>query len=142
MRNAGYYATNNSKEDYNLEKPGRVWDMSNKKADWKNRGKGQPFFAVYNHTITHESQIRNAIDASNRIHDPAKARIPAYHPDTPEVRRDWAQYYDRITMMDREAGADLDKIEKAGLSDNTIVFFFGDHGSGMPPTNARRVTPV
>ncbi len=132
LRDAGYYATNNSKEDYNLEKPGRVWDMSNKKADWKNRGKGQPFFAVYNHTITHESQIRNAIDASNRIHDPAKARIPAYHPDTPEVRRDWAQYYDRITMMDREAGADLDKIEKAGLSDNTIVFFFGDHGSGMP----------
>lgn len=132
LRDAGYYATNNSKEDYNLEKPGRVWDVSNKKAHWKNRRKGQPFFAVFNHVITHESQIRNEIGDSDRIHDPAKIRIPAYHPDAPEVRRDWAQYYDRITMMDREAGADWRELEKAGLADDTIVFFFSDHGSGMP----------
>ncbi len=132
LRDAGYYATNNSKEDYNLEKPGRVWDVSSKKAHWKNRRKGQPFFAVFNHTITHESEIRNKIEDANRIHDPAKVRVPAYHPDTPEVRRDWAQYYDRITMMDREAGADLQAIDKAGLGDDTIVVFFSDHGSGMP----------
>jgi arylsulfatase A-like enzyme len=132
LREAGYYATNNNKEDYNLEKPGRVWDVSNKKAHWKNCGKGQPFFAVFNDGISHESQIRNEIGKSDRIHDPAKARIPAYHPDTPEVRRDWAQYYDRITMMDREAGAKLHELEKAGLAEDTIVFFFSDHGSGMP----------
>ena len=94
--------------------------------------KGQPFFAVFNHTITHESQIRNEIDESDRIHDPAKVRLPAYHPDTPEVRRDWAQYYDRITMMDTQAGAKLEELEQAGLADDTIVFFFSDHGSGMP----------
>lgn len=132
LRDAGYYCTNNSKEDYNLEKPGRVWDVSSRKAHWQNRKKGQPFFAVFNHTITHESQIRNEIGESNRIHDPAKVRLPAYHPDTPEVRRDWAQYYDRITMMDHEAGADLQELDKAGLADDTIVFFFSDHGSGMP----------
>jgi uncharacterized sulfatase len=132
LRDAGYYATNNSKEDYNLEKPGRVWDVSSRKANWKNRGKGQPFFAVFNHVISHESQIRNEIENSDRIHDPAKARVPAYHPDTPEVRRDWAQYYDRITMMDREAGADLRELDKAGLAEDTIVFFYSDHGSGMP----------
>jgi arylsulfatase A-like enzyme len=132
LRDVGYYATNNSKEDYNLEKPGRVWDVSSRSALWKNRRKGQPFFAVFNHIISHESQIRNEISDSDRIHDPAKARIPAYHPDTPEVRRDWAQYYDRITMMDREAGADLRELEKAGLADDTIVFFYSDHGSGMP----------
>lgn len=132
LRDAGYYVTNNSKEDYNLVKPGRVWDVSNRQAHWKNRRKGQPFFAVFNHVISHESQIRNEIDESDRIHDPAKVRIPAYHPDTPEVRRDWAQYYDRITMMDREAGANLRELEKAGLAEDTIVFFFSDHGSGMP----------
>src|SRR4051812_24058653 len=132
LRDAGYYATNNSKEDYNLEKPGRVWDVSSNKAHWKNRLKGQPFFAVFNHVISHESQIRNGIDAADRIHDPAKVRLPAYHPDAPEVRRDWAQYYDRITMMDREAGNNLRELEKAGLADSTIVFFFSDHGSGMP----------
>jgi arylsulfatase A-like enzyme len=132
MRDAGYYTTNNSKEDYNVEKPGKVWDVSNDKAHWKNHRKGQPFFAVFNHVISHESQIRNDMDESNRIHDPAKARVPAYHPDTPEVRRDWGQYYDRITMMDKLAGANLRELAKAGLADDTIVFFFSDHGSGMP----------
>ena len=132
LRDAGYYCTNNNKEDYNVEKPGGVWDESSKKAHWKNRRKGQPFFAVFNHTITHESQIRNEIDEADQIHDPAKVRVPAYHPDTPEVRRDWAQYYDRITMMDKQAGAELQELERAGLADDTIIFFFSDHGSGMP----------
>lgn len=132
LRDAGYYCTNNNKEDYNVEKPVGTWDESSKKASWKNRREGQPFFAVFNFTISHESQIRNEIDESDRIHDPAKVRLPAYHPDTPEVRRDWAQYYDRVTMMDQQAGAELKKLEKAGLAGETIVFFFGDHGSGMP----------
>jgi uncharacterized sulfatase len=132
LRDAGYYCTNNSKEDYNLAKPGRVWDVSNRKAHWRNRRPGQPFFAVFNHTITHESQIRNEISAEDQIHDPAKVRIPAYHPDAPEVRRDWAQYYDRITMMDTEVGANLRELEEAGLAEDTIIFYFSDHGSGMP----------
>ena len=72
LRDAGYYTTNNSKEDYNVEKPGKVWDVSNGKAHWKNRRKGQPFFAVFNHVISHESQIRNEMDDANRIHDPAR----------------------------------------------------------------------
>jgi uncharacterized sulfatase len=87
---------------------------------------------VFNHTITHESQLRNEIDDADRIHDPAKVRVPAYHPDTPEVRSDWARYYDRITMMDKEVGAKLRDLKATGLADNTIIFFFSDHGSGMP----------
>jgi arylsulfatase A-like enzyme len=132
LRDAGYYCTNNNKEDYNVKKPEGVWDESSKKATWKNRRQDQPFFAVVNFTISHEAQIRNEIDDSDKIHDPANVRLPAYHPDTPEVRRDWAQYYDRLTMMDKQAAAELKKIEQAGLADNTIIFFFGDHGSGMP----------
>jgi arylsulfatase A-like enzyme len=132
LREAGYYCTNNGKEDYNLAKPGRVWDVSNGKAHWKNRREGQPFFAVFNNPITHESQIRNEIDEANQKHDPAGVRIPAYHPDTPEVRRDWAQYYDRITMMDGEVARRLKELDEAGLAEDTIVFFFSDHGSGMP----------
>ncbi|MCB1231808.1 MAG: sulfatase-like hydrolase/transferase [Verrucomicrobiae bacterium] len=132
LREAGYYCTNNSKEDYNLEKTGQVWDESSKKAHWKNRAEGQPFFAVFNYTISHESQIRNKIDDKDRIHDPAGARIPAYHPDTPEVRKDWAQYYDRITMMDKQCGDALKELEDAGVADDTIIVYWGDHGSGMP----------
>ena len=132
LREAGYYCTNNNKEDYNVEKPAGTWDESSKKADWKNRRQGQPFFAVFNYIISHESQIRNEIDESDRIHDPAKVRLPSYHPDMPEVRRDWAQYYDRVTMMDKQAGDELKELEQAELAGETIVFFFGDHGSGMP----------
>ena len=132
LRDLGYYCTNNSKEDYNVEKPDGVWDESSRDAHWKNRREGQPFFAIFNYTISHESQIRNDIDSSNNIHDPAKVRIPAYHPDTPEVRKDWAQYYDRLTMMDRMVGNALQELEEAGLAEDTIIFYYGDHGSGMP----------
>lgn len=130
LREAGYYCTNNNKEDYNLVKPGQVWDESSGKAHYKNRKPGQPFFAIFNVTVTHESQIRRR--PHKLIHDPAKVRIPAYHPDTPEVRHDWAQYYDNITTMDRIMGERLKELEDAGLAKDTIVFFYSDHGSGMP----------
>jgi len=129
-REQGYYCTNNSKEDYNLRKPDGVWDDSSPKAHWKNRGPGQPFFAIFNLTVSHESQIR--VRPHTLRHDPAKVRLPAYHPDTPEVRHDWAQYYDKVTEMDAQAGQRLQELEEAGLADETIVFFYGDHGSGMP----------
>lgn len=125
-----HYCTNNSKEDYNLEKPGQVWDESSPQAHWKNRRPGQPFFAVFNFTITHESQLRRR--PHTLTHDPTKVRVPAYHPDTPEVRHDWAQYYDNITAMDEQAGMRLKELEEAGLTEDTIVFFYSDHGSGMP----------
>ncbi len=130
LRAEGYYCTNNSKEDYNLTKPDGVWDESSPKAHWKNRRPGQPFFAIFNLTITHESQIRNRPHTLQ--HDPAKAPLPPYHPDTPKVRHDWAQYYDRISQMDAQAGRILQELQEAGLADQTIVFFYSDHGSGMP----------
>ena len=130
LRENGYYCTNNRKEDYNFKKPKGTWDQSSNKAHWRNRNDNQPFFAVFNHTISHESKIRNR--PHDFVHDPAKARIPEYHPDLPEVRRDWAQYYDRLTEMDAQVGKKLQQLEKDGLVDDTIVFYFGDHGCGMP----------
>ncbi len=130
LREAGYYCTNNDKEDYNLTKPGKIWDDSSRKAHWKNRAEEQPFFSIFNITVSHESQIRKRPHTLK--HDPAKAPVPAYHPDTPEVRHDWAQYYDKVTEMDAQAGARLRELDKAGLTDETIIFFYGDHGPGMP----------
>jgi uncharacterized sulfatase len=132
LRDAGYYCTNNVKEDYNLEKPEGTWDASTATAHWRNRAAGQPFFAVFNYTSTHEGQIRQSVKTQTFVHDPSTVRIPAYHPDTPEVRRDWAQYYDNITLMDRQVQERLDELEKDGLADDTIIFFYGDHGAGMP----------
>ncbi len=130
LREAGYYCTNNAKEDYNLAKTGPVWDASSGQAHWKNRAAAQPFFAVFNSTKSHESQIRTR--PHQAIMDPALVRVPAYHPDTPEVRQDWAQYYDKVSAADADAGARLKELADAGLAEETIVFYYGDHGSGMP----------
>ncbi|MEX0676248.1 MAG: sulfatase-like hydrolase/transferase [Pirellulales bacterium] len=130
LRGAGYYCTNNVKEDYNLVTPGEVWNDSSRQAHWKNGRAGQPFFAVFNSTKSHESQIRAR--PHKAVHDPAKVRIPAYHPDSPEVRQDWAQYYDKVSEADADAGERLRELDAAGLADDTIVFYFADHGSGMP----------
>ncbi len=130
MRQAGYYCTNNSKEDYNLQTPKEAWDESSRMAHYKNRKADQPFFAVFNSTASHESAIRN--QKGEPKHDPAAAPLPTYHPDTPVVRRDWAIYYDTVTAADAIAGNHLRELERAGLADSTIVFYWGDHGSGMP----------
>ena len=130
LREAGYYCTNNAKEDYNLTQPGQVWDFSNKSAHWKNRPENTPFFAVFNSEKSHESKIR--IRPHTAVHDPSKVRIPAYHPDRPEVREDWAQYYDAVSEADADAGQRLRELEEAGLVEDTVVFYYADHGSGMP----------
>jgi arylsulfatase A-like enzyme len=130
MRQAGYYCTNNSKEDYNLPTSRNVWDQSSRMAHYKNREPDQPFFAVFNSTVSHESSIRGF--KGEPKHDPAAAPVPAYHPDTPVVRRDWAIYYDTVTAADAIAGQHLRELEDAGLAESTIVFYWGDHGSGMP----------
>lgn len=141
LRDAGYWCSNNSKEDYNLEKPAGAWDRSDGKAHWRGRKEGQPFFSVFNLTITHESRIRapqkrfanltRALTDADR-HDPAKVRVPAYYPDTPKVRRDLARLDDLTTAMDLRVGRILADLKKDGLDDDTIVFFFSDHGDGLP----------
>jgi uncharacterized sulfatase len=145
LREAGYYTTNNNKEDYNLEKPAGTWDESSTQAHWKNRKTGQPFFAIFNSTKSHESQLRTR--PHRQITDPAKVRVPAYHPDIPEVRQDWAQYYDKVSEADADAGARLQELAAAGLAEDTIVFYYGDHGSGMPrskrwPSNSGLHVPM
>ena len=130
LHDAGYYCSNNSKEDYNLASPGKVWNESSGRAHWKNRPAGAPFFAVFNSLKSHESQIRAL--SGPPAHDPAKVQVPAYLPDLPEVRLDWARYYDAVSAADADAGHRLKELEDAGLNEDTIVFYFADHGSGMP----------
>ena len=130
LRDAGYYCSNNSKEDYNVHKPDGVWDESSAKSHWQNRPQAMPFFSVFNSTNSHESRLRGR--EFNLITDPNMVRVPDYHPDTPEVRRDWARYYDIVSEADADAGRHLQEIETAGLAEDTIIFYFSDHGSGMP----------
>jgi arylsulfatase A-like enzyme len=130
LRQAGYYCTNNPKEDYNInpEQTKGIWDESGKTAHYKNRKPGQPFFAVFNSTISHESSIHTSIPTEELRHDPRKVKLPPYHPDTPEMRHDWAQYYDKVEDMDAWVGSILEELEESGEAGNTIVFYYGDHG--------------
>ncbi|SFH69603.1 sulfatase-like hydrolase/transferase [Planctomicrobium piriforme] len=131
MREAGYYCINPGKEDFNIETNGSIWDKVNKKEPlWPALQQHQPFMAVFNYDGTHESYLHKR--PHEWKHDPALAPIPPYHPDAPQVREDWAQYYDNITGMDAWFAEQLKQLADAGLADDTIVFFYGDHGSGMP----------
>lgn len=128
LREAGYYTSNNEKKDYNMVDQPEVWNESSLKATYKNRSRGQPFFSIFNLMITHESGIFPHKAAADLKHDPAKVKLPAYHPSTPEMRHDWAYYYDNIEKMDKEVGLILKELEDLGLADNTIVFYYSDNG--------------
>ncbi len=130
LRAAGYYCTNNVKTDYNLGEfdDKAIWDECSNKAHYKNRPEGKPFFAVFNATISHESSIHKWIPNEDLRHKPEDVKLPPYHPDTPEMRHDWAQYYDKVEDMDAQIGKWLQELDESGLAENTIVFYYGDHG--------------
>lgn len=147
LRSAGYYTSNNVKTDYNTANEPAIiqasWDACNAQADWRGRAPGQPFFSVINLMTTHQSrtsvwsfdefeaQVGAKLAPAER-HDPAQAPLPPYYPDTTLARRTVARYYDCITAMDHEVGRILATLEADGLADDTIVFFYADHGMGMP----------
>jgi N-sulfoglucosamine sulfohydrolase len=141
LRAAGYYCSNNYKKDYNFTDV-NVWDESSPEAHWRKRKSGQPFFSVFNFVSTHQGQINGSDEEffekytsklkPEERHDPADVPLPPYYPDTPFVRKIWARYYDLITFMDKQVGELLSQLEADGLTDDTIVFFFSDHGLGIP----------
>ena len=136
LRAAGYFTSNRVKTDYQFGVPFTIWDDLNEKAHWRNRpGKDQPFFSVFNLTVTHESQIFPTSPARKGkplVTDPKEVRLPPYYPDTPAVREEVARVYDNIADMDAQVGEILEQLEEDGLADDTIVFYWSDHGDGMP----------
>ena len=142
LREAGYYCTNNSKTDYQFSAPKTTWDASSRRAHWRNRDDAkQPFFAVFNFTGCHESGIASESkyrDVTKNLkpeqrQDASKlTTFPPYYPDTPVAREDWKRNYELITAMDAWAGDLIQQLKDDGLYDNTIIFFWSDHGIGLP----------
>ncbi|MGE3820829.1 MAG: sulfatase [Isosphaeraceae bacterium] len=144
LRDAGYlvcWPTKSpfGKTDFNFALPPNSFDVV---TDWtQDVPRDRPFFGFFNITTSHESQIRAAAPALARNlarvtaeerHDPDTMRVPAYHPDTPIVRRDLANYYDLVTAVDHKIGDVLDALDRAGVADRTVVILTGDHGRGLP----------
>jgi len=136
LRAAGYYTSNRAKTDYQFGVPFTIWDDLGRTAHWRNRAdKSQPFFSVFNIEVTHESQIFPSSPARKGkplVTDPAEIKVPPYYPDTPAVREELARVYDNIADMDAQVGEILKQLADDGLADNTIVFYWSDHGDGVP----------
>jgi arylsulfatase A-like enzyme len=129
LRAAGYFTTNNAKTDYNTSSSwAAAWNENNKSAHWRHRAAGQPFFAVFNSELSHESQLHKRVPL---VTDPAKVRVPSYLPDTPTVRADIAQYYDCVSRADAALGKIIDQLKADGLEEDTIIFYYGDHGGAV-----------
>lgn len=140
LRVAGYYCTNNSKTDYQFGSPFSAWDANEPAADrgdllrihWRNRPhKNDPFFAVFNLVRTHESG-QWPKENETLTTDPSKVTVPPYLPDTLEVRKAIARQYDNIAYNDTQVGVLLRQLAEDGLTDNTVVFIWSDHGEGLP----------
>lgn len=161
MRENGYFATNNQKTDYQFREPKTAWDELGPRAHWRHRpDPTMPFFSIFNLEITHESQVwstrRGALrfregfendtsfiyPMSDALRDPAKrpaltvapasVPLPPYLVDDHQTRTDAARVYSNIEIMDSQVGFLLDQLEADGLADNTIIFFYSDHGGPLP----------
>src|SRR5579862_94432 len=136
LHNAGYYTSNNAKTDYNSPiVPRDTWDESSNRAHWRKRpDPRQPFFSVFNHEVTHESCLfpEKELPLSFPPTDPASIRIPPYQPDTPEIRADWARYYNHMALLDAQIAEKLKALTDDGLAEDTIVFYYGDNGGVLP----------
>jgi len=138
LREGGYFVAWPGKTDFNFTVPKDAFDSM---GNWRRNTPRQPFFAYINIFETHESQIRGtkkqmeknlARLKPNEFHDPARMKVPPYHPDTEITRRDLANYYDLCTAVDYQVGDILRELDEKGLATNTVVIFFGDHGRGLP----------
>ena len=132
LRRSGYYCTNNAKQDYQFRKTPTAWDESSRTAHWKNRAAGQPFFAVFNFEVTHESRIWAKAEDSLWVDEDLEVPVPPYLPDNDVGRRDVRRMYSNIREMDYQASKIFQQLEEEGLLDSTIVMWYTDHGGPLP----------
>ena len=134
LREAGYYTSNNSKKDYNVVE-GKVWDESSRTASWRKRpNKNQPFFHMQTTGVSHESSLHFSKEQMKQptTTDPAAVKLAPYFPDTPTFRYTQARYNDRMREVDVQVGKILAQLKADGLEEDTVIFYFGDHGGVLP----------
>ncbi|HUS90737.1 MAG TPA: sulfatase [Phycisphaerae bacterium] len=122
LRDAGYLTCipAGKKTDWNFTPRVKPYDSNN----WDDLKKQQPFFAQVQFSETH----RKFKQCKEHPVDPAKVTLPPYYPDHPVACEDWALYLETVNVLDQKIGQFLQKLEDDGLAENTIVFYFGDHG--------------
>jgi len=95
------------------------------------RAAGKPWFFLHNSiTSTHRPFVNSEKQPISV--DPTKVTLPGHLPDTPVIRRDWAEYLDGVQKADKQLGEALDALRDSGAESNTIVIYMGDHGPAYP----------
>ena len=131
LREKGYYTSNGPKEDYNFKKLSSAWDESSKNHHFRKRKEGQPFFSVFNFAVCHESQIWKRGKDSLFV-NPTEVQVPPYFPDNDTIRHDLAVNYSNLKRLDDQIGDVISELKEDGLYENSIIFFYGDHGGPFP----------
>ena len=132
LRQAGYYCTNNAKEDYQFVGSPTMWDESSKKAHWRNRkDKSQAFFSVFNIEVTHESQVWVRAKEPLLVNQ-KNVDVPPYYPDDSISRNVIARFLSNVMEMDKRVGEIIKQLKEDGLYNDTVLFFYSDHGDGLP----------
>jgi arylsulfatase A-like enzyme len=157
VKKAGYFTANNVKTDYNIDNEKifseQNWTIQGNKVDFtKRENKAQPFFFVFNIDESHQSRSmtnsntwyeKNVLSQlqPEEIIKPSGLTVPPFYKNNDNNRRNMARLYNSLLAMDKKMGQLIQKLKDEGEWENTIVFFFADHGQGMPrfKTNASRL---
>ncbi|MDB4331929.1 sulfatase [bacterium] len=95
----------------------------------ENRPKDRPFFMWAAHSDPHRAYAPGAVTPP---HAPERVSIPAFLPDTPDVREDLALYYDEVSRFDEHIGMVLEELESQGLTESTMILVISDNGRPFP----------
>jgi len=136
---AGYQTSNIQKTDYNMRGNDKSHWNSKSKSPWNAKNPEKPFLHVVNFKTSHESSLfdkSKTRSSSKRRVNPSSVNLPPYLPKTKELKDDWALYHDIITKLDREVGKVLLSLKQSEQADNTIIFYYSDHG-GIHPRSKR-----
>lgn len=129
----GKKKTGLGKTDYNFEYDAAIYDSD----DWAARKAGQPFFMQVQLSGGKQrggtddravSLSRNAEQVFGKAVQPNAVTLPPYYPRDPVLLRDWAAYLEAVRLTDQHVGRVIDRLQKEGLLENTLVIFMTDHG--------------
>jgi arylsulfatase A-like enzyme len=100
----------------------------------RKRKQGQPFHYWFGPTNVHRTWVKGSGKALWGIEpETLKGRLPAFLPDVPEVREDFADYLGEGQAFDAFIGALVEALREAGELERTVIVISGDHGPpGFP----------
>jgi N-sulfoglucosamine sulfohydrolase len=90
------------------------------------RDAAQPWFIVFASNDPHSPNDRGP------KYDPAKISVPSYLHDNTTTREAFAKYLGEISKLDEQVGALMKMLDATKQTDNTLVLFVSEQGSGFP----------